>query len=232
MPLITDVRAAGRNRASDRAAGWGGELRVVVLDDGRALLVDAEQIARHRLAPGESVEAELADRLEAYDRYLRARAAATRLLAVRPRTVAELRLRLRRDQIGEELVAAVIHDLTVAGYLDDLAFARAWVGGRASSRLCGVQRLRRELHEKGVASAVVEQAIQEAYGEEDLPVVEERYARAVVERRLRAYCGLSADVRRRRLAGLLERRGFSAGTIVRVLRSVDHAPVSEQPFDE
>jgi len=229
MPLITGVRTAGRDRASGR--GWGGELRVVVLDDGRSLLVDAEQVARHRLAPGEAVDAELAGRLEAQDQYLRTRAAAIRLLAVRPRSVAELRLRLRRDRIAGERVAAVIRDLIAAGYLDDLAFARAWVGGRASSRLCGVQRLRRELHEKGVASAIIEQAIREAYGEEDLPVVEERYARALVERRLRAYRGLSADVRRRRLAGVLERRGFSAGTIVRVLRSVGGAPVSEPQCD-
>jgi hypothetical protein len=69
--------------------------------------------------------------------------------------------------------------LTGAGYLDDLAFARTWVTGRASSRPCGVQLLRRELREKGVASAIVEQAIREAYGGDELSVSEERYARAV-----------------------------------------------------
>ncbi|MHB8733644.1 MAG: regulatory protein RecX, partial [bacterium] len=133
-----------------------------------------------------------------------------------------------------ESAASVIADLTNDGYLNDLEFARAWVRNRLAVRPCGALRLRSELREKGVASSLIEQAIREVSGEEEAAVAqeaanaaggpaetgEERRARDLVERRLRAYTRLAWDARIRRLAGLLQRRGFAAPTIARVLRTV------------
>ncbi len=194
-------------------------MRVLVLDDGRRLRVDAEQMARYGLAPGEAIADDLLVRLEAHDLYLRAREMAVRLLAVRPRTTAELRSRLRHKGVPADQVRRVISDLAVAGYLDDPAFARAWVTGRMASRLYGLRRLRWELRGKGLPPPVIEQAIREAFGEESPSAAEERCARVVLERRLPAYRRLAPEARTRRLAGLLLRRGFAAGTIARVLKT-------------
>ncbi len=120
-------------------------MRLLTLSDGQRLRVDAEQIARHGLAPGEAIEDALLDQLETRDLYLRARQIAVRLLAVRPRSVAEVRIRFRRRGIPDRQIRAVLRDLTAAGYLDDLAFARAWITGRMTSRLSGLRRLRWEL---------------------------------------------------------------------------------------
>ncbi|HYM69979.1 MAG TPA: regulatory protein RecX [bacterium] len=228
MPIVVSIRGGGRisGAAGPSRGAWGGERRVVVLDDGRALRVDAEELARHGIASGEAIPGDLAEQLETHGLYVRARDLAVRLLSIRSRSASELRLKLRQRGTPDAQIRAVIDDLTRVGYLDDLAFARGWVAARLGRRPCGAPRLRRELREKGVATALVEQAIREAYGEEDPSVAEERYARALVERRLRVYRHLSPGVRARRLAGLLERQGFSTRTIIRVLRAAGRPGVT------
>jgi regulatory protein len=195
-------------------------MRLLMLDDGRSLRVDVEAMARYGLAPGEPVASDLLAHLEAHDAYLRAREKAVRLLAARPRSTAELQHLLRRRRVSEEQARAVVRDLTAAGYLDDTAYARAWIASRFATRPCGAKRLRWELRKKGVSSAVMEQAIGEALGEEDFSAAEERHARSLIERRSRSYKNLSSQARLRRIAALLERRGFASDTIARVLRSV------------
>lgn len=206
----------------------GGELRVVVFDDGRRVRVDAEEVARHRLAAGEVVEPRLIARLEARDAYLRARERALRLLARRPRSIAEVRSRLMRHRIPRETLRAVIADLTAEGYLDDLAFAKSWVTARLAARAYGIRRLRWELQQKGVATAVIDQAVREAGADEDLAGAQERSASALAQRRLRAYRRLAPDQQARRIAALLERRGFSPSTIIRTVRTVGKHELPER----
>jgi regulatory protein len=210
-------------RASGGPASGAGELRLIVLEDGRRFRVDAEEVARLGLEPGVVLAPPALLLLESRDAYRRARETALRLLGARPRSTAELRARLRRAGAPLESVASVITNLTNDGYLNDLEFARAWVQNRLAVRPCGALRLRSELREKGVASSLIEQAIREVCGEEEAAVEEERRARDLVERRLRAYARLAWDARIRRLAGLLQRRGFAAPTIARVLRTVQRS---------
>jgi regulatory protein len=183
--------------------------------------LDAEQISRLGLELGGAIDDVVLAFLESHDTYRRAREVAVRFLAVRPRSTAELRDRLRRAGVASDTASPVIADLAGSGYLDDLEFARAWARNRLAIRPSGLLRLRAELRQKGVGSAVIEQAIREVNGEEDAAAAEERRAQDLVARRLRAYARLSPEVRVRRLAGLLERRGFAAHIIARVLRTVE-----------
>jgi len=197
--------------------------RGAVSVDGRTGPRDDEGLSRHGILAGDGVSAGPVERRVRQSPLERARETALRLLAVRSRSTFELSLQLRRRGVPDANVRAVVADLTGGGYLDDLAFARGWVATRAGARAYGVARLRRELREKGVAIPLIERAIREAYGEEDYSVTEERNARALIERRRPAYRHLPADVRTRRLAGFLERRGFSPHTITRVLGAAHRA---------
>jgi len=235
MSSVVSIRTSNRATTARPQAGSPAELRFVVLDDGRSLRVNVEDTARYGLTPGETISDELLARLESRDAYLRAREIAVRLLAIRPRSTAELRLRLRQRRVSEEQARAVLHDLSAAGYLDDLAFARTWITGRIASRPCGVKRLRWELREKGVPAPLIEQAIREALGEGDLLAAEERFALALLERRSHAYRRLTPEARLRRIAGFLERRGFASGTIARLLRTAGRtglAEISTERMDE
>jgi regulatory protein len=232
MPLITDIRTLGASRSQTRPSRpqGGGEWRLVVLDDGRRLRVDAEQVARHGLEPGEPVGPRLVAGLAARDAYLRARERALRLLAVRSRSIEELRQRLVRGRAPRSAVRAVIADLVGQGYLDDLAFARAWISHRIAAGPVAALRIRWELRQKRVPPVVIDQAVREGLGAgSDLARAEEQSAIALATRRLSGYRHLSPDRQMRRLAALLGRRGFGPATIVRALRVLGKGEVLEEP---
>src|SRR5512146_1728847 len=79
--------------------------------------------------------------------------AAARFLEARPRSVAEVRRRLLTAGYRAPLVDAAIERLTGLRYLDDEAFARAWVESRARARPRGEIALRRELRLTGVEAS-------------------------------------------------------------------------------
>lgn len=111
---------------------------------------------------------------------------------------------------------AVIGELARSGWIDDARFARAWIADRLALRPSGARRLRAELAARGVAPAV----IAEALGAQLLPEQEEALALRQAGDRLRRLRGFPPHVARRRLVGWLQRRGYSAGTIARTLRKV------------
>lgn len=162
---------------------------------------------RARSTP-ESVAARRALRAELTDPAPVMEAAAT-FLAVRPRSIAETRKRLRHLGYPESLVDTVVDRLVDMTYLDDAAFARAWVESRDRARPRGEMALRRELALKGVPREMVEEVltarVDTATGEDP----NRSAAMALLDRR-RASLDREPDPARRRQKAyaLLARNGF------------------------
>ena len=85
--------------------------------------------------------------------------AAARFLEARPRSVHEVRHKLTTMGYRAALVDEVVVRLTDLRYLDDEAFARAWVESRDRARPRGEHALRRELQLKGVDRALVDEVL-------------------------------------------------------------------------
>ena len=102
----------------------------------------------------EAVEARRARRAEVTDLDVVMEAAAA-FLAVRPRSVKETRQRLRGLGYPVALCDGVVDRLIEVGYLDDHAFATAWVESRDRARPRGQLALRRELQLKGVPNDTI-----------------------------------------------------------------------------
>jgi SOS response regulatory protein OraA/RecX len=93
----------------------------------------------------------------------------------------------------------------------------------------GLRRIRWELRAKGIAGDLLDSAIAgAAEGPSGAGRLEEDQALALARRRLARHGSLSPLERTRRVAGFLERRGFSAATIARVLRALGAADTVEQ----
>lgn len=90
--------------------------------------------------------------------------AAARFLEARPRAVAEVERKLNGMGYRPSLVSEVVERLLNLGYLDDEAFARAWVESRDRARPRGEYALRRELQGKGVAPDVIAAALEDRAG--------------------------------------------------------------------
>lgn len=137
--------------------------------------------------------------------------AAARFLEVRPRSSDEVRRRLRDAGYRPELVEAAIGRLTELGYLDEVAFAEAWVASRDRARPRGTRALRDELRRKGVAADVVDATLAAREGSEaaEAEGADERAATALLERRAASLARVDDPrLRRQRAYALLARNGF------------------------
>ena len=142
----------------------------------------------------------------------RAREICLRLLAVRPRTRAELAKALARKEISEEAIAEVLDRYDEVGIIDDAAFARAWVSSRHHGRGLARRVLANELRQRGVDAEVAGEALETLDEDEEAAM-----ARALVERKLRSTTGAPEAVFRR-LVGMLARKGYPAGVAIRVVK--------------
>ncbi len=107
---------------------------------------------------------------------------AVRLLAAKPRSIAELRDRLlEKEWTNLEIVDAVIGKLKEYGYLDDAQFARDVALSKLRQKPQGKRRLQQTMSRKKLDRTTVDEAIQEAF--EKIP--ETDLIDAAIEKRLR-----------------------------------------------
>ena len=129
------------------------------------------------------------------------------------RTRKELADKLAKREVPDEVAAELLDRFTEVGLIDDSAYARQWVESRHRTRGLAPRALAQELRRKGVGDEETKDAL-EQIGEDD----QRTAARALVDRKLRSMSGLDHQVATRRLAGLLARKGYSAGLAFSVVR--------------
>ena len=107
---------------------------------------------------------------------------AVKLLAAKPRSVAELRERLLQGKgADEDVVNTVITRLQEYGYLDDERFAFSYASYKVKQRPVGRRRLERDLKFKKVESGVANEALELVYKE----TPEEQLIDQAIAKRLR-----------------------------------------------
>jgi regulatory protein len=146
----------------------------------------------------------------------RARNSAYRYLTIRPRSCVEVERKLQDREFPPNIVSSVIDHLIKLGYLNDEQFARQWAASRVRSKGFGRRRLEQELRSKGVSRDTIKQTLGALFV--DTPEAE--VARKEADKKLRTLTRFGPEVRRRRLAGFLERKGFSSEIILMILRTV------------
>ena len=146
----------------------------------------------------------------------RAKNTAYRLLTYRPRSRAELVQKLQDREYDHAVVDAVVADLERLGYVNDHEFARQWAAARTRLRGFGRRRIEQELRGKGISRDLIGETLAKLF--EDAP--EREVALREAEKKLKSLARFEPEVRRRRLAGHLERRGFPMDVIYDVLRRV------------
>jgi regulatory protein len=158
---------------------------------------------------------------------------ALRLLTRRARSTAEIRERLAREGVSEEAIAEVLARLREWGYLDDKAFAQAWVSDRTRLRPTGTKRLEAELREKGVSPEIIHQVLQERTETAEIQMAADLAAKRRTARQRLGADGDTPQVvdqaEERRLLGYLLRRGFSITAARRALRQARLEEAYEEP---
>jgi len=135
----------------------------------------------------------------------KAKQTALRLLALRPRTVRELRNKLEEKSYSPEVIRDIVAYCQEYGYLDDARLAKSWVKWRLKEKPSGKSLLIYELREKGIDQSIIDTALSEEYNDRN----EFELAVNAVNKRLKSYQNLDRTVAERRILAFLSRRGFS-----------------------
>jgi len=149
---------------------------------------------------------------------------AVKLLAARPRSIAELRERLQEGKRTTKVaVDEVIARLREYGYLDDERFAFGYASLKVRQRPIGRARLERELLFKKVNREVADEALDLVFAETS---EEQLIDRAIEKRiRLRGQPGNRAEVKK--LFDHLLRQGFPFELVSEKVRAVRPAESDE-----
>ena len=206
MPVITNISPT--KRSANR--------RKIALDGTFAFACNVNVVARFRLRVGQSLSPQRLAEIEQGEVRQEAFDAAAKLIASRLHSSVELRRKLLRREFGPASVDGVIADLARMGYLDDAAFAKAKASSAARYKQHGRRRAKTELLRAGVAGEVADAALDEVYDRNDSLAVARELARKQAPRLAK----LDPHVARRRLMGMLQRRGFEYEEIKQVVESV------------
>lgn len=128
------------------------------------------------------------------------------LLKFRARSVFEIRQKLKSKNITEEEIDKTVDVLIRNELLDDVKFVKMYVKDRNNLKPTGSYLLRLELKRLGVSENLIEDALAHQN--------EEELARRAIEAKARYR---SADFTKQ--TQFLQRRGFSMGVIMKILKS-------------
>jgi len=146
---------------------------------------------------------------------LKARVSAFRLLKFRLRSEDELRKRLKKKKIPDDIIEETISFLKEKRFIDDAQFAGLWADSRLRSNL-GIKRISVELRQKGLNKELITQTINRIRRNYD----EEKIVYALAKERWQKLKDLAPDKARQRLYGWLLRRGFAADTVIDTINKI------------
>jgi regulatory protein len=138
----------------------------------------------------------------------------------------QLRDRLAKRGVPDEVAERLLDRFTEVGLVDDEAFARSWAESRQRGRGLARRAIAQELRRKGVDDETARTVL------DDLdPAQEEQAARALVRKKLRSLRDVDRTTATRRLAGMLARKGYPPGLAFAVVRD-ELGTLGEEPPED
>jgi len=186
--------------------------------DGQFVLGLSDETLMHAgLRTGDEITRERLDSLARMEERQRAKRVALRSIATRPRTVREIRDRLREAECGDQDIEAVISDLQRTGLLNDEEFAGMFVRDALAHRPTGPMLLRQKLLLHGLDRSLVDRTLREQLDTSDQEESALAAGRKYVAKKPAPANPQDRAKLRALVAAHLARRGFSWETISAVL---------------
>ena len=164
------------------------------------------------LKVGQRLSDEEVTKLKSADSLEQARVKAVNFVAYRPRTVLEVRRRLKKAEADDAAIEDIIQRLKDAGMLSDQSFSEQWVDSRLRSKPRSKKMLAWELKLKGVDATTVQASLEN--------VDDEASALKAAQGRLPRILNLPPQDRKRKLVDFLARKGYGFDVIKTVIKQV------------
>jgi regulatory protein len=207
VPTITKISQPKR----------GVERRNIFLDGRFAFACSVNVVARFRLRAGTMLTDQQVGQIKSGELRQQCFDSGLRFLRARLHSRSELKRKLlRRGAWRASLIETVLDDLQRMGYLDDARFAKTRALAAAQHRKHGRQRARLGLLRAGVSGDVADRALADVYEGTDTLAL----ARSLALKQASRLRRLDPAVARRRLIGMLQRRGFEYDDVRQVISEV------------
>lgn len=128
------------------------------------------------------------------------------------KTEHQLRVLLEKREIPSEVAEPLLKRFVEAQLIDDAQYARSFVSSRLAAGGKSASMLRRELKQKGVAEDKIQDALSELDDAQEFEI-----ALKLAISRASRMTNLELEKKRRRLLGVLMRRGFSSSVASRAM---------------
>lgn len=174
-------------------------------------------LRRRPRAPGADRQSRILASKEGTLSLNQAKETAYRLLSYRDRSSKEIVLKLEEKGFAEGMIVETLSFLREAGYLDDVRFARQWAQSRMERRRLGPIRLKGELLEKGIPSDLIEEVLS-GLSDQWAPLA---LAGQALLQRFPDPAPLQNLKIRKKAFVFLQRKGFSAETILTLFRKME-----------
>jgi regulatory protein len=138
-----------------------------------------------------------------------------KLLSYRARSTKEMLDKLRRKGFDENHIKDAVEYLQRTGLIDDEALASDLYRQSTEYKSLSKHGTRQFLAKRGIDRKLIDKAVSA-----HTPEIEEKAAFKLVEKKIRTLKKYPEDVVRRRLWGMLQRRGFSIDIINRAINSI------------
>jgi regulatory protein len=135
-----------------------------------------------------------------------------------PRSRKELETALAKRNVEPDVAKSVLDRFEEIGMVDDAAYAELLIRSRCNTKRVSRTVLRQQLRQKGVAQDIIDEALLEVSDDDEL-----RMATELVEKKVRSMSRLDPEVRKRRLFGLLARKGYNTSIALRVIQDLEAA---------
>lgn len=132
-----------------------------------------------------------------------------------------LRQILEKREIEPEIANAVIERFIEVGLIDDVSYAETVVNSRRKFKGLATSAIKRELNQKGVDAAVVEQVTADITPEGELAMAVD-----LAIKRIARMASLDHDVRQRRLTGYLARKGYSSSIVLAAAKQAENSLIN------
>ena len=190
--------------------------------DGRfAFVLSLAVVGQLGLRDGDDITPERIEQLKSGQLRQKAMDDALRILSGRSQSQAQLRTKLARKQHPADVIQSIIDRLKELGYINDQQFAENRALAAAKSKKLGRRRAAQDLLKAGVDQSTARRALENVYESHDSAQV----ARQLVEKHLPRLARFDDLTTRRRLMGVLMRKGYdyetSRSAIAEVLGRVD-----------
>ena len=158
-----------------------------------------------------------------------ARAAALRILSVKPYTMVELRKKLLRKGYHSSDIETVLKEFVANGYLNDREYAERFAENKRLHSFHGKRMIAFQLKAKGLPQEIIDDAVTSDHSEED----EYQLASDAAEKKLQQWraFGKKKDLKqlRMKLFSFLQRRGFPNRIVHGVIKA--HIPYESSEDD-